>query len=169
MSVFPSLDNHRPEATTATLDAADDHSTSGPSHLWWSNVTATATAERSGHVIVVHRPLALLLLVFPALTVFGNVLVCLSVVREQNLRTLTNYFIVSLAVADIMVAILVMPFGVYVEVGDDVNRMTSHFQSEARFRRRRRENQIDRRRCEHGEPFVVCWIPSSSRVVYCAL
>lgn len=59
---------------------------------------------------------ALVLFVFPALTVFGNMLVVLSVYRERSLRTATNYFIVSLAVADIMVAILVMPLAVYVEV-----------------------------------------------------
>ena len=59
---------------------------------------------------------ALCLLVFPALTLFGNMLVCLSVYVERSLHTVTNYFIVSLAVADIMVAILVMPLAVYVEV-----------------------------------------------------
>jgi len=58
----------------------------------------------------------LLLLLFPLMTVFGNVLVCLSVIRERSLQTATNYFIVSLAIADIMVAVLVMPLAVYVEV-----------------------------------------------------
>jgi len=59
---------------------------------------------------------ALLLLVFPLLTAFGNILVCVSVCSERSLQTVTNYFIVSLAVADIMVAVLVMPLAVYVEV-----------------------------------------------------
>jgi hypothetical protein len=59
---------------------------------------------------------ALILLVFPLLTVFGNVLVVMSVYRERSLQSVTNYFIVSLAIADIMVAILVMPLAVYVEV-----------------------------------------------------
>ena len=58
------------------------------------------------------------LLIFPALTVFGNILVCLSVYKEKTLQTVTNFFIVSLAIADIMVAILVMPLAVYVEVSD---------------------------------------------------
>ena len=59
---------------------------------------------------------ALLLLTFPLITLFGNVLVCLSVCVERSLRSVTNYFIVSLAIADILVAILVMPPAIYVEV-----------------------------------------------------
>lgn len=63
-----------------------------------------------------HNHWTLVLLIFPIFTVFGNILVVLSVYREKTLQTVTNYFIVSLAIADIMVAILVMPLAVYVEV-----------------------------------------------------
>lgn len=59
---------------------------------------------------------ALILMVVPCLTIFGNVLVILAVVRERTLQTVTNYFIVSLAIADLLVAVLVMPFAVYVLV-----------------------------------------------------
>lgn len=62
------------------------------------------------------RMWVLLLLIFPVFTFFGNVLVVLSVYRERSLRTVTNYFIVSLAVADIMVGVLVMPLGIVQEV-----------------------------------------------------
>ncbi|KAM4703419.1 D(2) dopamine receptor [Rhinophrynus dorsalis] len=48
--------------------------------------------------------------------VFGNVLVCMAVSREKALQTTTNYLIVSLAVADLLVATLVMPWMVYLEV-----------------------------------------------------
>ncbi|XP_050299026.1 dopamine D2-like receptor isoform X3 [Anthonomus grandis grandis] len=59
---------------------------------------------------------ALVLLIVPILTLFGNVLVILSVYRERTLQTATNYFIVSLALADLLVAVVVMPFAVYVLV-----------------------------------------------------
>lgn len=57
----------------------------------------------------------LTLLIF--VIVFGNVLVCMAVSREKALQTTTNYLIVSLAVADLLVATLVMPWVVYLEVG----------------------------------------------------
>ncbi|XP_053175194.1 dopamine receptor D4a [Scomber japonicus] len=52
--------------------------------------------------------------------IFGNLLVCLSVFTERALKTTTNYFIVSLAVADLMLAVLVLPLFVYSEFQDGV-------------------------------------------------
>ena len=51
--------------------------------------------------------LALLLLVLAGIT--GNVLVCLAVCVERKLQNVTNYFLVSLAVADLFVSLVVMP------------------------------------------------------------
>uniref|UniRef100_A0A8W8LGD8 G-protein coupled receptors family 1 profile domain-containing protein n=1 Tax=Magallana gigas TaxID=29159 RepID=A0A8W8LGD8_MAGGI len=62
-----------------------------------------------------YRYWILALILFPLLTVFGNVLVVMSVYRERSLRTVTNYFICSLAVADIRVAVMVMPLAIYLE------------------------------------------------------
>ncbi|XP_019570288.2 D(4) dopamine receptor isoform X3 [Rhinolophus sinicus] len=46
----------------------------------------------------------------------GNTLVCVSVAAERALRTPTNYFIASLAAADLLLALLVLPLFVYSEV-----------------------------------------------------
>lgn len=54
--------------------------------------------------------------------VFGNGLVCMAVLKERALQTTTNYLVVSLAVADLLVATLVMPWVVYLEV----SRLQAH-------------------------------------------
>ncbi|KAF3839454.1 hypothetical protein F7725_018171 [Dissostichus mawsoni] len=59
---------------------------------------------------------AVLLVLLIFCVVFGNVLVCVAVSRERALQTTTNYLIVSLAVSDMLLATLVMPWGVYLEV-----------------------------------------------------
>lgn len=46
----------------------------------------------------------------------GNSLVCMSVAAERSLQTPTNYFIVILAAADLLLALLVLPLFVYSEV-----------------------------------------------------
>ena len=63
---------------------------------------------------------ALLLLVLCLIVVFGNVLVILSVAKERSLQNITNYFIVSLAVADLCVAGVVMPLYAYTMVSFEV-------------------------------------------------
>ncbi|RZF32023.1 hypothetical protein LSTR_LSTR007101 [Laodelphax striatellus] len=45
-------------------------------------------------------------------TAAGNVLVCLAITWERRLQNMTNYFLMSLAITDLMVAILVMPLGI---------------------------------------------------------
>lgn len=66
-----------------------------------------------------HNIAALVLgIVLILLIVGGNGLVCLSVCTERALKTTTNYFIVSLAVADLLLALLVLPLYVYSEVRD---------------------------------------------------
>lgn len=43
------------------------------------------------------------------LALFGNLLVCVAFYRSSSLRTVTNYFILSLAVSDLSMAVFVMP------------------------------------------------------------
>ena len=63
-----------------------------------------------------HPSLGVLLTLFALITVFGNLLVMIAIARERYLRTVTNYFIVSLAIADTIIGALVMPFNIVLEM-----------------------------------------------------
>ena len=89
--------------------SADD---SGP---WNSTCNDTGLSDLAPPAADVNYAAAVLVLI-PLLTVFGNSLVIVSVIHEKSLRTVTNYFIVSLATSDVMVALLVMPLSIYGEV-----------------------------------------------------
>lgn len=58
--------------------------------------------------------------IFILLTIIGNVFVIYAIVTEKNLKGLANWLILSLAVADLMVAILVLPLSAYNDVNDQV-------------------------------------------------
>ncbi|XP_058823055.1 uncharacterized protein LOC131684319 [Topomyia yanbarensis] len=55
---------------------------------------------------------ALLAIVLVFGTAAGNILVCLAIVWERRLQNVTNYFLMSLAITDLMVALSVMPLGI---------------------------------------------------------
>ncbi|TWW67633.1 dopamine receptor D4b [Takifugu flavidus] len=82
-----------------------------------SGTSADFSNDTQAAVAVAHRNLpALICGILLIVTVAsGNVLVCLSVYLEKALKTTTNYFIVSLAFADLLLAVLVLPLFVYAE------------------------------------------------------
>ncbi|XP_064829687.1 histamine H2 receptor-like [Oncorhynchus masou masou] len=65
-------------------------------------------------VVILGVTLSLLIL----LTVFGNALVCLAVCATRRLRCLTNCFIVSLAITDLLLGMLVLPFSALLQLSD---------------------------------------------------
>uniref|UniRef100_A0A8C6UYD7 Adenosine A2a receptor a n=1 Tax=Neogobius melanostomus TaxID=47308 RepID=A0A8C6UYD7_9GOBI len=56
-------------------------------------------------------------LLIAVFSVLGNVLVCWAVGLNSNLQTITNFFVVSLAVADIAVGVLAIPFAIAISTG----------------------------------------------------
>lgn len=67
---------------------------------------AEADPNLSEHVALASIPLAFLIV----FTIFGNTLVCAAFYLCRDLRNVTNYFVVSLAVADLLVGFVCMPF-----------------------------------------------------------
>ncbi|XP_027147568.1 adenosine receptor A1-like [Larimichthys crocea] len=57
-------------------------------------------------------------LLVAVMAIIGNLLVCLAVTHNKKLRTVTNYFLVSLAVADILVGLVAIPCAVLTNLGE---------------------------------------------------
>ena len=62
--------------------------------------------------------------IYQPFSFLGNVFVIAAIILERNLQSVANYLILSLAVADLLVAVLVMPLGAIYEVnfGSKLNR-----------------------------------------------
>ncbi|XP_035999286.1 adenosine receptor A2b [Fundulus heteroclitus] len=60
-------------------------------------------------------------LVIAVLSISGNVLVCWAVAINSTLKNATYYFLVSLAVADILVGCLAIPFAIIISIGLHLN------------------------------------------------
>jgi len=80
---------------------------------------STSPAAAAGVVVVADAPMiwgAVALSLIVVATAFGNILLCAAVMTEQRLQNMTNYFLASLAVADLLVAVIVMPLAVVVQI-----------------------------------------------------
>jgi len=78
-----------------------------------STVTGTGAVPGEGGRL---RWSALGLTAIIVATAGGNALVCAAVCVERRLQNITNYFLMSLAIADLLVAVLVMPLAMVVEL-----------------------------------------------------
>ncbi|EDW42430.1 GM25999 [Drosophila sechellia] len=86
----------------AGLSDHHQHQQNNPDEDWLDNI------------VWVFKAFVMLLIIIAAIC--GNLLVIISVMRVRKLRVITNYFVVSLAMADIMVAIMAMTFNFSVQV-----------------------------------------------------
>ncbi|CAL8148063.1 unnamed protein product [Orchesella dallaii] len=74
--------------------------------------------DGGGRDFLVRVFIGVLLTLIILTTIIGNVFVLAAIWMERNLHSVANYLILSLAVADLMVACLVMPLGAVYEVSE---------------------------------------------------
>ncbi|KAJ8001190.1 hypothetical protein DPEC_G00188720 [Dallia pectoralis] len=92
-------------------DNSNSSSTSSSNNSSTNSSTCTSTSL-DPHVIAVGVLLSLFILV----AIVGNILVILSVFCNRHLQTVTNFFIVNLAMADLLLSTIVLPFSASLEV-----------------------------------------------------
>ncbi|GCC25992.1 hypothetical protein chiPu_0004406 [Chiloscyllium punctatum] len=81
------------------------------------NLTEQGNSSGVGQGLAVRAVTGCLLFLLILSTLLGNTLVCLAVMKFRHLRSkVTNFFVISLAVSDLFVAVLVMPWKALSEV-----------------------------------------------------
>lgn len=90
-----------PTAITSNADSQDSNNYNGTEYVVPPYMQHMTTVLVTLHVSVFISGL------------IGNALVCLSVYRNKSLQTVTNYYIVNLAVADFLVILICLPPTVY--------------------------------------------------------
>jgi hypothetical protein len=81
-------------------------------YQWSVNISVNVSDVSVEDVANINNWWALLALALVLGTAAGNILVCLAITWERRLQNVTNYFLMSLAITDLMVAVLVMPLGI---------------------------------------------------------
>jgi hypothetical protein len=94
--------NHNDTPTSGAAEPADASLSQAPDSPWTELIPAILKGLVMGTIIVA--------------AVLGNALVIISVVRHRKLRIITNYYVVSLALADLLVALCAMTFNASVEL-----------------------------------------------------
>lgn len=80
-----------------------------------TNTSSNNASDKYTHVVT-SVCIVLILGLIVCLAVFGNVLVIISVWKYRRLKTVTNYFIVSLALSDLLLSVFVLPLSIVLEI-----------------------------------------------------
>ena len=79
---------------------------------WWTAVPFTKSGYHNYSIVF----LAFFITIVMLIVVIGNLLVCIAICTEKSLKTIQNWFIASLAVSDLLLGLIIMPFSLAYEL-----------------------------------------------------
>lgn len=93
-----------------TIHITDSVTSSSSDYISMRNITdAFHIPEGSQDASMGYNWPVLGLAIFSVSGILGNLLVCVTIIRDQKLQTKTNYYLFSLAIADLAVCVIVIP------------------------------------------------------------
>lgn len=104
--------------STANPDFAEDTSFAGKflqpftNLSWWTAVPFPKSGYHNYSIVF----LAFFITIVMLIVVIGNLLVCIAICTEKSLKTIQNWFIASLAVSDLLLGLIIMPFSLAYEL-----------------------------------------------------
>lgn len=101
-----------------TNDSSVDLSAKTPTQMPISSSYSNRTNGATPLDLTRAVPVGMVLASFIMFAIVGNILVILSVVCNRHLRIPTNYFIINLAIADLLLGTTVLPVSATLEVRD---------------------------------------------------
>lgn len=104
-------------ATTSTTSAVTQPRPQTNATFTTLATLTTLTTTPAGTAASINVPYMVAELVIAFLSTVGNLLVCAAVGFNRKLHTVTNYFLVSLAVADVCVGALAIPCAIMTDLG----------------------------------------------------
>ncbi|KAM4642132.1 adenosine receptor A1-like [Discoglossus pictus] len=81
------------------------------------NSSLPSVGMSTPEIVLTNIPYLVTEVVTAVLSVIGNLLICLAVLNDRRLRTVTNYFLLSLATADILVGAVAIPCAILLDLG----------------------------------------------------
>ncbi|KAG8443847.1 hypothetical protein GDO86_009149 [Hymenochirus boettgeri] len=81
------------------------------------NTSSITTNRTDDLILTLNAPYTSIEIVIAVTATLGNLLVCVAVIQDRKLRTVTNYFLVSLSLADVCVGAIAIPCAILTSIG----------------------------------------------------
>ncbi|OCT79490.1 hypothetical protein XELAEV_18026301mg [Xenopus laevis] len=88
-----------------------------------SKVTSNTSGTGLSDTFSLNVPYTAAEMIIAVTATLGNLLVCMAVVHDKKLRTVTNYFLTSLSVADVCVGAIAIPCAILTSIGYPHNNL----------------------------------------------
>ncbi|XP_053213003.1 MATH and LRR domain-containing protein PFE0570w-like isoform X2 [Panonychus citri] len=115
----PSATSTLYSSSSSSFNNGNSNNSFNPSNTNFDNLISfweSIPYPKSGYTQLAIILLAFFITIIMIVIVVGNLLVCIAITTEKSLKTVQNWFIASLAVSDLLLGLVIMPFSLAYEL-----------------------------------------------------